>query len=117
MRVKSQSMMLLGATSRSVAMQQCESVLMSMAHITTKDHAESPGLGCCPRLWLCRAGPAPHWLWHFGELAPPLTHDSIQESGPCTSIGRNRELVAWQLEGTTTEELAPPLTRCEVAKV
>ena len=36
----------LGTRSVSVALQQQKSVLMSMAHVTTKDHADIPGLGC-----------------------------------------------------------------------
>lgn len=27
----------------------------------------------------------PHWLWHSGDLVPPLTGDSTWESRPCAS--------------------------------
>lgn len=32
------------------------------------DHVDAQGL--------CRTGLALHWLWHCGELVPPLTGDS-----------------------------------------
>lgn len=61
--VKSQSMLLLRAMSGSVTMYPQGSVSVSVAHITTKDHAEVPGLGCA-------------------ELVPPFTGCVTLESWP-----------------------------------
>jgi hypothetical protein len=66
-----------------VARQQPGFTLTSMAHVTTKDQMDVPGLGCLLDhvgiQGLCRAGPAPHGLWHL-------------ESRSCTCLGSTVEL-------------------------
>jgi hypothetical protein len=83
--VKSQPVLLLRAMSGSVAMQQHQSVSMSVAHITTKGHVDFPGLGDHRDIksWTDLAYPslsAAVWraaltyslLHHLGELAVHL---------------------------------------------
>jgi hypothetical protein len=82
--VKSQLMLPLKSMSGFVAMKQQGSVLMSMVHITTKDHEGIPDLGCylwphwCPRAVQCwshpsltsvfwKSGPTSYQLLHLGE--------------------------------------------------
>jgi hypothetical protein len=91
--MKSQPVLLLKAMSGSMALQQQGAVSISVAHITTKDHANAL---VWPVSWdhidvqgLCRAGSTPQWLWHVGELALPLTGCSTLESQPCTSPGQH----------------------------
>ena len=68
------------------SMQLQGSVLMSVAHITTREHGDVPGWGSCggPQ-GLCRTGLTPHWgngkravpalhqLQHLREWVPHLT--------------------------------------------
>lgn len=59
------------AMSEPVALKQQGSVSMPMAHVTTKSHADVPGLGWSPGAILMshRVSLSPHWLKHLGELA------------------------------------------------
>lgn len=57
-----------------MAMQEQWSVMMLVALVTIKGHAEKSLVWACP--WdqvdvqgLCRAGPSPRWLGYSGELA------------------------------------------------
>lgn len=61
------------AMSASVAMQLQGSVLMSMAHITTREHGDPSVVGAATGdhvdvQGLYRADSIPHWLWYSGEL-------------------------------------------------
>lgn len=60
----------------SVAMQQQGSVLMFIAHITNKDHADIPGLDCHLTTMLM--------FKDFSELTLPIDGCTTWESGPCT---------------------------------
>lgn len=91
--MESQSILLLKAMTGSMAMQQQGAASTFVAHITTKDYGDA-------LVWavtwdhidiqgLCRAGSTPHWLWHAGELAPPLTGcNTLECSHPSTSPGQ-----------------------------
>lgn len=83
-----------GVTSGLTAMQLQGSVSMPMAHITTKNHADFPGLVCClgplDVQELCRAGPAPHWPQCSGKTTPSFTNCCIQKSRFCTSPEHER---------------------------
>jgi hypothetical protein len=65
------------AMSGSMAMQWQGLVSMSVAHITTKEHRDVPGLDSrlgsqrCPKM--CRTGPTSHWAVAFGRAALCLT--------------------------------------------
>lgn len=72
------------AMSGSVAMQQQGSVLMSVAHITTKIHEVIPGLGCCLAL---RSQPMAVQSWPCASLATALL-----SVGPTPPLGSTRDL-------------------------
>lgn len=57
---------------------------MFLVWAATWDHTDVQGL--------CRAGPAPHWLQHTGELAPCLIRGNTLEGRPYTFIVHTVEL-------------------------
>lgn len=87
--MKPQTTLPLKAKSGSMAIQQQRSMIMSLAHVTTKDHGDIPRLG--RPLGLCRHENAmPSWIclslaMDSGEMFPPLTSCNIQETWFCTS--------------------------------
>jgi hypothetical protein len=93
--MRSQSKLLWRAESESVATQLTEVGVgvMSVAHITTREHGDFSGwrsrLGPWGRLGLYRTHPAPHWLQGSTELAPLLTMGNTGESGPCALLGQD----------------------------
>lgn len=99
--VRSQPKLSLRAMSRSVAIQQQVSVLMSVTPITTRKHEDIPSHGSngdhMNVQGLCRTSPASPWLWHSGEMTTfhqlqhsgPVPHTSTRESRPCTSPGQH----------------------------
>lgn len=102
---KSQPLLLLSVM-WSKATEWLDLVVMSVAHITTRDLEDFSSLGSClgPRLdvqRLCRTGPAPHRHQHFGVACP----------GPhlCSTVEMDlMVMVSWP-EGVSEGEMVPSL--------
>ena len=71
---KSQPILPLRVLSGSIDMQQQQSVLMSITHITTKDHTDVPALACCLRTYMCKC---------YAELSMSLTSEDAGEQALC----------------------------------
>ena len=68
---------------------------MSKVHITNREHGDVPGSHWGPLVvqGLCRTGPAPHCIWHSGEITPFLTSSNIGRVGPEPWLDSSVELL------------------------
>lgn len=91
--MKPQPKVLLNAMSDSVTTQRQGSVLMTMAHITPREHKNvSTWSSWCCCLVLFRTVPAPRWMQCFGELALSLTTGRLLRGGTVPHPGTTMEL-------------------------